>query len=160
MYCQQFHLLRAELQQQLQTLQPDSSTAQQAVRQLQDKLKQKQQQWQQQQQQREFSQMFELLASPDISAEQLPAGYRDCFNKQQEQQFSRAQLTLALELIADAPSPQSEQSARQQVQLLLLSDKHNQGSTLDKHSLLKRWLQFGALTEAELPLLARVKTLF
>ncbi|HEY0922330.1 DUF349 domain-containing protein [Rheinheimera pacifica] len=150
----------AELQQQLQTLQPDSSAAQQAVRQLQDKLKQKQQQWQQHQQQREFSQMFELLANADVSAEQLPAGYRDCFNKQQEQQFSRAQLTLALELIADMPSPQSEQSARQQVQLLLLSDKHNQGSALDKHSLLKRWLQFGAISEAELPLLARVKALF
>ncbi|WP_215397545.1 DUF349 domain-containing protein [Rheinheimera oceanensis] len=149
-----------ELQQQLQALQPQSSGAQHAVRQLQDKLKQKQQQWQQQQQQREFSQMFELLAKSDVSAEQLPAGYRDCFNKQQEQQLSRAQLTLALELIADAPSPQSEQGARQQVQLLLLSDKHNQGSTLDKHSLLKRWLQFGALSEAELPLLARVKALF
>ena len=150
----------AEVQQQLQSLQIDSSGAQQAVRQLQDKLKQKQQQWQQQQQQREFSQMFELLAHADVSAEQLPAGYRECFNKQQEQQFSRAQLTLALELIADVPSPETEQSARQQVQLVLLSDKHNQGTTLDKHSLLKRWLQFGAPTAAELPLLARVKVLF
>ena len=49
---------------------------------------------------------------------------------------------------------------RQQVQLMLLSDKHNQGSALDKHSLLKRWLQFGPVMQAELPLLARVKAIF
>ncbi|MDP2713407.1 DUF349 domain-containing protein [Rheinheimera sp.] len=150
----------AQLQQQLQAFPADSGAAQQAVRRLQDKLTQKQQQWQQQQQQREFALMFDLLAANDVSAEQLAAGYREYFNKQQEQQFSRAQLTLALELIADMPSPPGEQSARQQVQLLLLSDKHNQGSALDKHSLLKRWLQFGPVTEAELPLLARVKLLF
>lgn len=150
----------AELQQQLHSLQPENSAAQQAVRLLLEKLQQKQQQWQQRQLQREFNQMFDLLANADIKAEQLPAGYRDCFNKQQEQQFSRAQLTLALELIADVPSPQSEQSARQQVQLIMLSDKHNQGSTLDKDSILKRWLQFGPVTPAELPLLVRVKALF
>lgn len=150
----------AQLQQQLQAFQTDSSAAQQAVRRLQDKLTQKQQQWQQQQQQRDFARMFDLLAAADVGAEQLAAGYRECFNKQQEQQFSRGQLTLALELIADMPSPPAEQSARQQVQLLLLSDKHNQGSALDKHSLLKRWLQFGPVTQAELPLLARVKALF
>ena len=150
----------AQVQQQLQTLQADGGAAQQAVRRLQDKLQQKQQTWQQHQQQREFARMFDVLASADVSAEQIPAGYRECFNKQQEQQFNRAQLTLALELIADMPSPPAEQSARQQVQLLLLSDKHNQGSALDKHSLLKRWLQFGAVTQAELPLLARVKAIF
>ena len=148
------------VRQQLSALEPHSVATVQAVRQLLDKLSQKQQRWQQSQQQREFSRMFDLLAEPELSAEQLPAGFRDCFNAQQEQQFNRQQLTLALELLSDQPSPDAERVARQQVQLLLLSDKHNQGNTLDKHSLLKRWLQFGAVAEAELPLLARVKAVF
>ncbi|QBL09434.1 DUF349 domain-containing protein [Rheinheimera sp. D18] len=148
------------VQQQLDALQPQSAATQQAVKQLQEILKQRQRQWQQQQGQREFSQMFELLTNPAVSSEQLPAMYRDVFATQQERQFSREQLTLALEIIANVPSPVHEQGARQQVQLLLLSDKHNQGNVLDKDSLLKRWLQFGAVAEHELPLLARVKALF
>ena len=43
---------------------------------------------------------------------------------------------------------------------MLLSDKHNQGNVLDKDTLLKRWLQFGALSADEQPLLQRVKTVF
>lgn len=148
------------VQQQLDALTPQSIATQQAVRQLLDKVKQKQQRWQQSQQQREFSQMFELLSSPELSADQLPSGYREHFNTQQEQQFNRVQLTIALELLAEAPSPDTQSSERQQVQLMLLSDKHNQGTVLDKHSLLKRWLQFGPLSQAELPLLARIKALF
>jgi DNA repair protein SbcC/Rad50 len=150
----------AVLQQQLQLLQPHSSSAQQAWRQLREQLRLKQQHWLQQQEQRELASLFEILADPDATAEQLPASYRDAFARQQEQQFSRQQLTLALEIICNVASPQSESTQRQQVQLLLLSDKHNQGNTLDKLSLLKRWLQFGALQQAELPLLARIKPLF
>uniref|UniRef100_UPI0040487AE0 DUF349 domain-containing protein n=1 Tax=Rheinheimera sp. TaxID=1869214 RepID=UPI0040487AE0 len=150
----------AALQQQFDALTPQSTAAQQAVRQLVTKLVQKQQQWQQTQQQREFNQMFDLLADASLTAEQLPSGYRECFNGQQEQQLNRQQLTIALELLANIASPDSESAQRQQVQLQLLSDKHNQGNTLDKHSLLKRWLQFGAVSAAELPLLARVKAVF
>ncbi|MBU2114361.1 MAG: DUF349 domain-containing protein [Gammaproteobacteria bacterium] len=150
----------AALQQQFDALTPQSTAAQQAVRQLVTKLAQKQQQWQQTQQQREFNQMFDLLADASLTAEQLPSGYRECFNGQQEQQLNRQQLTIALELLANIASPDSESAQRQQVQLQLLSDKHNQGNTLDKHSLLKRWLQFGAVSAAELPLLARVKAVF
>ena len=146
------------LQQKLQAIETHSVGAQQSVRQLQSKLQQAQQQWLLQQNTQEFAAMFELLQDPAVSAEQLPAAYRDVFAKQQEQQFSREQLTLALEIVTDMPSP--DQAARQQVQLLLLSDKHNQGVALDKHSLLRRWLQFGAVQAKELPLLQRVKAVF
>ncbi|MBZ9611030.1 DUF349 domain-containing protein [Rheinheimera maricola] len=148
------------VQQQLNAMTPQSVATQQAVRQLLDKLKQKQQRWQQSQQQRDFNRMFELLRDASVSADQLPAGYRECFAAQQEQQFTRQQLTVALELVCEAPSPDTEAPQRQQVQLMLLSDKHNQGRELDKHSLLKRWLQFGPLSPAELPLLARIQQLF
>ena len=148
------------LQQQVEGLQPQNGAAQQVVRQLRDTLAQKLISWQQQQQQRDVVEMFNLLANPALTAEQLPAKYRDSFAQGQEQQLTRAQLTLALEIICDVASPKEMQVARQQVQLLLLSDKHNQGNVLDKHTLFKRWLQFGAVVEAELPLLARVKALF
>jgi len=150
----------AAVSQQLQAMTPQSVATQQAVRQMLDKVQQKFNRWQQAEQQRQFNHMFDLLASPELSAEQLPAIYRDSFGKNQEQQFSREQLTLALEWVSDMPSPEAQQAARQQVQLTLLSDKHNQGVTPDKHSLLQRWLQFGPLSAAELPLLARVKALF
>jgi DNA repair protein SbcC/Rad50 len=148
------------LMQQLYALQPQSAAAQHAVRRALDSVTLRLQQWQQLQQQREFTQLFELLADSNVTAEQLPVAFRDSFAKAQEQQFNRAQLTLALEIVCEVQSPQSEQAARQQVQLLLLSDKHNQGNVLDKHSLLLRWLQFGALAANEMTLLARVKVLF
>jgi hypothetical protein len=148
------------VQQKLNALTPQSVATVQAVRQLLDKLSQKQQRWQQTQQQREFSRMFDVLAEPELTADQLPLAFRDCFNAQQEQQFNRLQLTIALELLAEVPSPEADRAQRQQIQLLLLSDKHNQGNTVDKFSLLQRWLQFGAVTADELPLLARVKALF
>ena len=107
----------AALQQQFDALTPQSTAAQQAVRQLVTKLAQKQQQWQQTQQQREFNQMFDLLADASLTAEQLPSGYRECFNGQQEQQLNRQQLTIALELLANIASPDSESAQRQQVQL-------------------------------------------
>lgn len=148
------------VQQKLNALTPQSVATVQAVWQLLDKLSQKQQRWQQTQQQREFSRMFDVLAEPELTADQLPLAFRDCFNAQQEQQFNRLQLTIALELLAEVPSPEADRAQRQQVQLLLLSDKHNQGNTVDKFSLLQRWLQFGAVTADELPLLARVKAVF
>ena len=148
------------VQQQLKALTPQSIATVEAVQQLLDKLSQKQQRWQQTQQQREFNSMFDTLANPELTAEQLPAGFRDCFNAQQEQQFNRQQLTIALEVLSAVSSPDADRAERQQVQLMLLSDKHNQGNTLDKLSLFKRWLQFGAVTADELPLLARVKALF
>ncbi|MDX1392672.1 MAG: DUF349 domain-containing protein, partial [Rheinheimera sp.] len=148
------------LAQQLAALSAQSSGAQHAVRQVQQALMLRTQQWQQQQQQRELTRLFELLADSNVTAEQLPGAFRDSFGKGEESQLDRAQLTLALEIVSGVSTGATEQAARQQVQLLLLSDKHNQGSALDTHSLLLRWLQFGALTEAELPLLARVKALF
>ena len=156
-------LLKADYQRQLLDAFASNNTTLEATRsawRLWQKLQREYAELQQSQQQREFSQMFELLRSPELSAEQLPAGYREHFNAQQEQQFSRLQLTIALELVSDAPSPDTPGSERQQVQLMLLSDKHNQGTALDKHSLLQRWLQFGPLSQAELPLLARIKALF
>jgi hypothetical protein len=107
-----------------------------------------------------FDQLFSALAEPNVNASALPAVYRLVFNQQQERQLSRADLTLALEWIAGVASPESEQARRQQVQMQLLTDKHNSGGSSSQNELLGRWLQYGPLSSDELPLLARVRSLY
>ncbi|MDX3774248.1 DUF349 domain-containing protein [Chromatiaceae bacterium AAb-1] len=134
-----------------------SRSQQQAVRVLSEKLKLKQQQLLQQKDNADIRLLLDILDSDrNVTAEQLPARYRDTFNQPQGQNLNRLQLTLALEIISGKNSPQQDSSARQQVQLLLLSDKHNQGEELTTAALFKRWLQFGPVAENEKPLLQRV----
>ena len=107
-----------------------------------------------------YRQLFNALEQANPNLSDLPAIYRLVFNQQQEKTFSRADLTLALEWLAKVESPATEQSRRQQVQMQLLSDKHNSGEAVTQPQLLSRWLQFGAVAEAEKSLLARVKAIY
>ena len=61
---------------------------------------------------------------------------------------------------AGQASPASETSRRQQVQMLLLTDKHNSGESINQEQLLARWLQFGAVSAEEQSLLQRVRALY
>lgn len=110
-------------------------------------------------QQQQYQQLFSALANPAVSAEQLPAVYRLMFNRQNDA-LSRADLTLALEWAAGVASPPAEQSRRQQVQMLLLSEKLNNGEAVSVTQLLGRWLSHGPVTVAEQALLQRVEALF
>lgn len=150
------------LSQQLNTLFSEVPRGQQQpLKQLSDQIKQKQQQLQHQQQQSELLAVFDVLKQGEsVRAEQLPVIYREVFAQQQEQNMNRQQLTLALEIICQQPSPDTESGMRQQVQLLLLSDKHNQGETLSREALFRRWLQFGVVKEAEKTLLERARKAF
>ncbi len=132
----------------------------QRTRDLRSSLQEKASQLQVDQEKSSYQQLFAALADPSVDAAQLPAVYRLVFNQQQERSLSRADLTLALEWAAGATSPLAEQPRRQQVQMQLLTDKHNAGGSCSQNELLGRWLQFGAVTETELPLLARVKRLY
>lgn len=144
-----------------QLLEGKSKQQQQPIRVLLEKLKLKQQQLQHYKDNADLRTVFDVLATGvEVSAEQLPALYRESFNQLQEHTLDRQQLTLALEIVAGLSSPQQDAQARQQVQLLLLSDKHNQGEELTKEALFKRWLQFGAVADAEQALLQRVKDVF
>lgn len=107
-----------------------------------------------------WRQLFDVLAQPDVTVTDLPAIYRLVFNQQQESVLSRADLTLALEWSAGVASPATEQVRRQQVQMLLLTDKHNSGESISQPQLLSRWLQFGPVSAAEQDLLRRVRALY
>ena len=108
----------------------------------------------------EYLNLFNALEQSEVEVSQLPSIYRVVFNQQQEKLLTRADLTLALEWAAGVNSPDAEQKRRQEVQMLLLTDKHNSGSSYGMTELLGRWLQFGPVTAAERELFTRVKRLF
>ena len=137
-----------------------SQAATQAVRQLERAIEQKIKQLTVLVEQQQLESLFHQLTNMDLTAEHLPAEYRDVFAKGHSEPLSRQQLTLALEIVCEKPSPPADQAQRQQVQLMLLSDKHNAGQLLDKQSLFKRWLSLGAVKAEEQALLSRVKVLF
>ncbi len=132
----------------------------QSIRELKNSLQDKSAQLQVHHERSVFEQLFAALQDPMVDAAKLPAVYRLVFNQQQEQTLSRADLTLALEWSASVQSPAEEQSRRQQVQMQLLTDKHNSGGSCSQNELLGRWLQYGPITEAEQGLLQRVKRLY
>lgn len=102
-------------------------------------------------------QLFDVLASNEPDVSQLPPAYRLVFGAGQEKALTRHQLTVAMELVAGLDSETSDQAMRQSVQMALLSEKLNQGEDLTVTALFGRWLQYGIVAEAELPLLKRVQ---
>ncbi len=104
-----------------------------------------------------YQQLFAALEQTDVTADALPARFREDFAKGQEQQLTRAQLTTAIELISGKDCVAADKA---QVQLQLLSDKHNTGTSLTVDALLKRWLSFGPVKAEEQGLVQRLKAVF
>ena len=92
-----------------------------------------------------------------MTADAIPARFRDDFGRGLESQLSRAQLTTAIELISGKDCSAADKA---QVQLQLLSEKHNSGTSLTVDALLKRWLSFGAVKAEEQGLVQRLKAVF
>ena len=104
-----------------------------------------------------YQQLLSALEQPEVTSDALPARFRDDFAKGNESQLSRAQLTTAIELVSGKDCVAADKA---QVQLQLLSDKHNAGSSLTVDALLKRWLSFGAVKAEEQGLVERLKAVF
>lgn len=104
-----------------------------------------------------YQQLFAALEQADVTADAIPARFRDDFGRGHESQLSRAQLTTAIELISGKDCSAADKT---QVQLQLLSDKHNSGTSLTVDALLKRWLSFGAVEAEEQGLVQRLKAVF
>ncbi|WP_371379297.1 DUF349 domain-containing protein [Thalassotalea aquiviva] len=71
----------------------------------------------------------------------------------------RAALTLELEILANVPSPQEFAKERMQLQVNLLADKLNQGSTSQLSDKLAQWLACGKF-DNEQAIIERVKKIF
>jgi len=107
-----------------------------------------------------YRQLFDALSRQEPQLAELPPIYRLVFNQRQEKTLSRSDLTLALEWAAGQASPATETGRRQQVQMMLLTDKHNSGESINQEQLLARWLQFGPVSAEEQELLQRVRALY
>ncbi|MFC4654450.1 DUF349 domain-containing protein [Rheinheimera marina] len=97
-----------------------------------------------------------LSALEQQQAELLPALYREQLTKTRESVFSRAQLTWAIAVV-QGKTPACSESERAQVQLMLLSEKHNQAQELSAQALLLRWLSLGMPTAEELGLVQQLR---
>ncbi|WP_337878864.1 DUF349 domain-containing protein [Rheinheimera sp.] len=97
-----------------------------------------------------------LTALEQQDPELVPALYREQLTQPTEQLFSRAQLTWAIALVQGKTALCSE-AERAQVQLLLLSEKHNQGQQLSAKALLQRWLSLGMPGADELDLVKQLR---
>ncbi len=101
------------------------------------------------------SKVYVALFDAFESGDDLPANWQ----QQESDELSRAQLTVRLEIAADAETPDSDKALRMSEQVELLQAKMR-GEQLDKDALLKAWVNKGPLLEDEAPLLQRVKDLF
>ncbi|SNY41129.1 protein of unknown function [Arsukibacterium tuosuense] len=104
--------------------------------------------------------LFAQLVKPDSSCDNWPAQFKPQAELAGALGLDRKGLTQALEIVSGIDSPEQERSERQQVQLTLLTLKHNAGEVTDKHSLLRHWLAFGPVTEAEQSLVQRLNIIF
>ncbi|MDX1537795.1 DUF349 domain-containing protein [Arsukibacterium sp.] len=110
--------------------------------------------------QQDIRALFEQLALPGNSTDNWPAQFKPQPELAGALGLDRKGLTQALEIISEISGPELERNERQQVQLTLLTLKHNAGEVTDKQSLLQHWLAFGPLSDAELELVPRLKAAF
>lgn len=95
---------------------------------------------------------------PDMVGE-LPNSWQQAFQKSNVG-MNRHELTISMEIISNQESPQSDASKRQNLQMLLMAKKLQDGQVDSLDELLKQWLSCGPLNDSEQDLLERVKRLF
>lgn len=110
--------------------------------------------------QQDITALFAALAQADNSSDSWPQQFKPQTELAGALGLDRRGLTQALEIVAGLSGPEDERTERQQVQLTLLTLKHNAGEVTDKHSLLRHWLAFGQVTAQELNLVGRLKAIF
>eukprot|EP01093_Parvamoeba_rugata_P014473 TRINITY_DN46_c0_g1_i1.p1 TRINITY_DN46_c0_g1~~TRINITY_DN46_c0_g1_i1.p1 ORF type:complete len:943 (+),score=216.31 TRINITY_DN46_c0_g1_i1:26303-29131(+) len=82
--------------------------------------------------------------------------WKSAFTKRVDNAQSRHWLTVALEVASDLPSPDSDNSARTNVQLSMMTARLEKGESVSANELLERWIGHGAIDNEEKALLDRV----
>jgi exonuclease SbcC len=83
---------------------------------------------------------------------------QDCY--QNSNDIDRSNKTLELEILASKESPEEFKDQRMQVQVKLMRSQMLSGQTIDLTTSLVEWLKLGKLSQADLPLLSRVKAIY
>lgn len=113
---------------------------------------------------KEYIQLFDALRSweqgaskPDVT--ELRKQWQSGFSNDSPT-IDRDDITLKMEVIADKPSPVSEQNKRKQVQMQLMAQKLQSGDSLELNALLLDWIKGGELRATDKQLLERVERVF
>jgi hypothetical protein len=146
----------------------DSPTVKALARQIVDldkKYAARQQQLRQQQQNMEIQQLFQALENSidsgfDENVLQHLGAYKQALKQTEQPEYSRAELNVLLDILAEQPSSKAELKNRSELQLKLMSAKLQHGETLNKQDLLSMWIQHGAVNSDEKPLLDRLQAHF
>jgi len=83
---------------------------------------------------------------------------QECYQNNNE--IDRSNKTLELEILASKESPEEFKAQRLQVQVQLMQSQMLSGQTIDLTNSLVEWLKLGKLSQADLPLLSRVKAIY
>ncbi|WP_416308317.1 DUF349 domain-containing protein [Neptunicella sp. SCSIO 80796] len=134
-----------------------------------DKLQQAQQQRIEQLQQHaelnRFEDLFALLADWQqgelpAEVELLPNAWQQALRVNHADADKRRSLTLQMEILQDKDSPAEDETLRKEIQLQLMADKLQTGTQPDLDELLTQWLQCGAVSQQQQPLLQRLKAVY
>jgi hypothetical protein len=74
--------------------------------------------------------------------------------------MTRQELTVLMELLEEKDTPEEDAEVRKNMQLQLMTLKLQDGINLELDELLRAWIAVGAINEADVELLPRVKTIF
>ena len=110
-----------------------------------------------------------LAANKALTIEELSESMTDLPNAWQKRlqechqnsnEIDRGNKTLELEILASKESPEEFKAQRLQVQVQLMQSQMLSGQTIDLTNSLVEWLKLGKLSQADLPLLSRVKAIY
>jgi hypothetical protein len=110
-----------------------------------------------------------LAANKSLSLEEFSESLTDLPNAWQKRlqechqnnnDIDRSNKTLELEILASKESPEEFKAERLQIQVQLMQTQMLSGQTIDLTNSLVEWLKLGKLSQADLPLLSRVKAIY
>ncbi len=117
--------------------------------------------------QQQWLNLFELLSKRQ-KGDSIPASELSTLPKVWQQWFSGSsgtgktvrELVVTLEILKEVPSPKSDETLRQQIQLQLMSQKLQHGEQPDELALLADFVEAGMLDKGDASLLERMKALW
>tara|TARA_R110002153_G_scaffold12987_6_gene48485 strand:- start:1662 stop:4478 length:2817 start_codon:yes stop_codon:yes gene_type:complete len=104
---------------------------------------------------------WQQLDTLPTSCADLPNNWQQVFSSQAKMSSkSRQELTVMLEIVKEQPSPPSDATIRQKVQMQLMAQKLQDGTHAEADDLLQQWINFGPVKAQDQPLLKRIERLF
>lgn len=105
-----------------------------------------------------FAAVKSLALGEKAEVNHLKAAWQTALNTNGKS--NRHTVTLKLELIAGISSPEEDKAKRNEIQMILMSEKLEQGIEYSTQDLLEEWLTAGVFEGSDLVLLDRIKPIF